>query len=281
MTFVVTLIALLIERFFDWSHLRRWYWYANYQGAVMRRFPRQSSYTILALTTIPLLIAVAVIQVILKNPMYGFLELLFQLLIFLYCLGPQNLWADTFACINALVHGDSQSAAEKLKISFGVTDAASMQSLHGQLLDNIFIAANRRVFAVVFWFIVLGPVGAVLYRAVTLSSSGFPKHEAVPELVQSARSVESVLDWIPIRLFTWMFALGGHFVKVVSCWRKKAVFTLDVNEKLLTDCGAAALGSDDSEHVREDGSVERSAVGLLDRAFVITLVIIAIVVLLI
>src|SRR5579885_2540645 len=76
MTFVVTLIALLIERFFDWSHLRRWYWYANYQGAVMRRFPRQSSYTILALTTIPLLIAVAVIQVILKNPMYGFLELL-------------------------------------------------------------------------------------------------------------------------------------------------------------------------------------------------------------
>jgi len=280
MTFIVTLIALLIERFFDWSHLRKWNWYTNYQQAVMKRFAGTSSFVVLAITIVPLLIIVAILQSILKTPLFGLIELLFQLFLFLYCLGPQNLWADSYSCINALVHGEPQAAAEKLKMSFGVTDSSSRQGLHGQLLNNIFIAANRRVFAIVFWFMVLGPIGAVLYRVITLSSAEFPKQEAVPELVQSARSVESILDWIPVRLFACVFALGGHFVKVISCWRKKPVMGLEINEQLLTDCGAAALGSDDIASIAEDGSAEKSAIGLLDRSFVITLVLIAVMVML-
>jgi len=149
--------------------------------------------------------------------------------------------------------------------------------LHGQLLNNIFIAANRRIFGVVFWFIVLGPCGAVLYRAITLSSASFPKQDAAPELLQDARSIESVLDWIPVRILTCVFALGGHFVKVFSCWRKQPVFGLEMNEMLLAECGAAALGND--EFV-QDGSMERSAIGLLDRSFIIILVAVAVIVML-
>lgn len=281
MTFIVTLIALLIERFFDWSHLRRWVWYTNFQRAVMQRFPGKSSYTILVLTMIPLLGIVLLIQFMLKSSLFGFVELLFQLFVFLYCLGPQNLWADTFACINALMQADPQTAADKLRSAFGVTDAQTTQSLHGQLLSNIFIAANRRIFAIVFWFLVLGPVGAVLYRTITLSSADYPKQNPVPELISSSRTIESLLDWIPVRLFTCIFALGGHCVKVLSCWRKKAVFGFDSNEKLLSECGAAALGNDDIENIVEDGSTAKSAIGLLDRSLVITLVFVAIVVLLV
>jgi AmpE protein len=280
MTFIVTLIALMIERFFDWSHLRNWVWYTKLQQAVTRRFSGVSPYMILALTIIPLLIIVFLLQLALKNPLFGLAEFLFQLFLFLYCLGPQNLWADAYSCINVLVHGEPQLATEKLKKSFGVTENGSVQSLHSQLLNNIFIAANRRVFAIVFWYMILGPVGAVLYRTITLSSAEFPKQEPVPELLQSARSVESVLDWIPVRIFAGVFALGGHFVQVISCWRKQPVLGLDINEKLLTDCGAAALGNDDIGKMTEDGSVEKSAIGLLDRSFVIILVIVAIIVML-
>jgi AmpE protein len=281
MTFIVTLIALLIERFFDWSHLRNWNWYTNYQQAVTKRFSGTSPFILLAITIVPLLIVVAILEFVLRAPLFGLVELLFQLLLFLYCLGPQNLWADSYACINALVHGDTQAAAEKLKTSFGVTDSNSKQALHGQLLNNIFIAANRRVFAIVFWFMVLGPIGAVLYRVVTLSSAEFSKQAAVPELIPSARSIESILDWIPVRIFACVFALGGHFVKVISCWRKKPVMGLEINDKLLMDCGAAALGNDNIASIAEDGSAEKSAIGLLDRSFVITLVLIAVMVILI
>jgi AmpE protein len=280
MTFIVTLIALLIERFFDWSHLRKWHWYADYQQAVAKRFPGKSAYFVLAATIIPLLLLVLVVQLMLKHVMFGMMEFLFQLFLFLYCLGPQNLWADTFACINALVQGDINLAAEKLKVSFGVTDNSSTQSLHGQLINNIFIAANRRIFAIVFWFLILGPLGAVLYRTITLSSADFPRQEVQPELVQDARSVESMLDWIPVRILTCVFALGGHFVRVFTCWRKKPHLDLAMNEVLLTECGTAALGSNDMEQIAEDGSVERSVIGLLDRSFIIILVVVAILVML-
>lgn len=280
MTFIVTLIALLIERFFDWSHLRRWNWYSAYQLATIKRFVGKSPYFILAITIVPLLLLVLVLQVLLKHSLFGLMEFLFQLFLFLYCLGPQNLWVDTFACINALVQGDAQLAADKLKVSFGVTVAGSKQELHEQLLNHIFIAANRRIFAIVFWFMVLGPIGAMLYRTVTLSAANFPKLTAVPALLQAARSVEAILDWLPVRILSCVFALGGHFAKVISCWRKKSLLGLEMNEALLTACGTAALGNNDIEKIVDDGSIERSAIGLLDRSFVITLVIVAIIVML-
>ena len=115
----------------------------------------------------------------------------------------------------------------------------------------------------------------------TLSSSGFPRQESVPELLPSARSVEAILDWGPVRIFTCVFALGGHFVKVFSCWRKKAILGLDINDKLLTECGAAALGNEDINTIAQDGSAEKNAIGLLDRSFVITLVAVAIIMMLV
>lgn len=276
-TFIVALIGLLIERFFDWSHLRQWSWFIKFQRAVLRRIPNSSSYLMLALTILPLVIGVALIQYLLQGALYGFVELLFELFIFIYCLGPQDLWADVFVCTNVLSQGDEEAAAEKLKMSFGIANGATRaQALHKHLLDNIFIEANRRVFAMVFWFVALGPVGAVLYRLVTVSSSEVSVDAA---LAAGARTFENVLNWLPVRLFTLLFALGGHFSKVFSRWRKNVMQGIDSNETLLAECGIAALGS--SDPLPEDGSAEKMAIHLLDRAFVIMLVIIAILVVLI
>lgn len=282
MAFIVTLIALLIERFFDWSHLRHWYWYTAYQRFVWKRFPLHSSYNaylVLAVTIIPLLIVVGLIQLLIHGWLYGFINLLFGLFILLYCMGPQNLWADAFSCLNALTQGDVHYAADKLKTSFGITDISYSQSLHRHFLNHIFIEAERRVFAVIFWFILLGPIGAVLYRAVTLSAEEMSNHEVIPELSQAARNVEGVLDWVPIRIFTFIFALGGHFVQVFSCWRNKFLLGIRGNEVLLTECGIAALGIEDK--IPEDGSAEKHSISLIDRSFVIVLVVIAIIIFLV
>lgn len=270
MTFIVTLTALLIERFFDWSHLRGWQWYDRYQHFIAKRFSQKSKPLILALILLPVVISVYVMEILLQTTLFGLAELVFQLFIFLYCLGPQNLWADTFTCMNALTQGDTQLVSEKLKQSFGITEAQSAHSSHEQLLQHIFIAANRRVFAIVFWFFILGPVGAVFYRAVTLVTSG-----PSPEAAHDARSIESALNWIPVRIFTCVFALSGHFVQVVACWRKKAMQGLAINDQLLVECGAAALGKEDIEVLAQDETAEKNVIGLLDRSFIVILVLIA------
>jgi len=269
MTFIVTLIGLLIERFFDWSHLRHWGWYSKYERKVLARLPNLSPYAVLAVTVLPLVIVVIIVQFLLQGLMYGLLSLLFQLFLFLYCLGPQNLWADAFSSINSLGKSDS-AAGDKLKASFGVS-AGDAGQIHRQLLDGIFIQANIRVFAVIFWYALLGPAGIVLYRLVCLSSDS---EEVSPKLAQSAQMAEDVLNWLPAKLLTVLFALGGNFGHVITCWRKKMTFSLSGSDQLIADCGLAAIGKEDQDVIAQDGAIARSAISLLDRVFVITLVLV-------
>ena|SRR3990167_650747 len=273
MTFIVILIALLIERFFDWSHLRYWQAYLVFQRKLIKVMPHLSPYLILFFSVAPLLIVVVLINYIIQGWFYGFIKLLFEIIILLYCLGPRNLWADAFACINALTQGDANFAEEKLRASFGITDIQHRQSVHQQLVSKIFIEGNCRVFAVLFWFIILGPMGALLYRSILLTSTDSLKDQEIAELSQSASLTEALLDWLPVRLFAFLFALGGHFVQVFACFRNKTWLFLTRNHSLVAECGIASLGYHGNLPV--DGSAERHAISLLDRTFIIMLAIIA------
>jgi AmpE protein len=237
MRFIITFVALLIERFFDWSHLRQWHWYIALQQTVAKHFSGQSTYFLMSASILPVLLAFLVIHFVLNQFLYGVLDVVFQLFILLYCFGPRNLWADAFA---------STHAAEQ---TYGFQSA-------------FFIEANRRVFAIIFWYSILGPIGCILYRILDLTAHA---EETLPEFVSPARYFVSLLDWLPARVFTFSLALAGHFVNVIQCWRKKNLWRFNHNDTFLTECGTAALG--------QEGALplSRSAVSLLDRAFLITL----------
>ncbi len=281
MMFIVILVALIIERFFDWSHLRQWGWFVIAQQKLLTKIPVKSPYLALILSIMPLLLVILLLQFLLLGVLYGFVQLIFQLIILLYCLGPRNFWADAFACIHALTQGDAQYAAEKLKACFGIHDIHSSQTLHQQFISHIFRASNHRVFAVIFWYVVLGPVGAVLYRTISLTALEAPKENALfAELSQRAQFITAILDWIPMHIFTFIFALSGHFAQVLACWRAKKSFNLANSEAMLTECGISALGYQENQ-LPEDGSTETAVMSLLDRSFIIALVLVALVTLLV
>lgn len=120
----------------------------------------------------------------------------------------------------------------------------------------------------IFWFVLLGPLGALLYRLIDIFSA---REEF--GLVPIAFRIKQVLDWIPIRIFTFFFALGGHFTEVIAIWKKSLLLGLEMNEFLLTECGMAAL--DQTEH-QEFSGLAKEALSLLDRVFVMGLVVLAI-----
>lgn len=259
MTFTVIFIGLLIERFFDWSHLRHWQWYTRYQEAVLKRFSTHSPYIVLAAMILPIVIVIALLSLILQGWLYGLIKLIFSIIIFIYCLGPKDLWAEAFANANVLKNSEADSKHPSLNQAF---------------LSHIFVEANRRVFSVVFWFALLGPVGAVLYRCATLSTVFLAKQDSA--LLHLSRQLEALLSWLPARLLTVLFALGGHFVQVLTAWRKHALEGLDSNETLLMECGTAALGLEETQAISNGAA--RGAINLLDRSFIIMLVIIGLLV---
>lgn len=79
--------------------------------------------------------------------------------------------------------------------------------------------ARTRVFAPVFWFLVLGPAGALGYRLLVLARAFGDCHDnAGPGYCGAAHRSVAVADWIPNRLLVLSLALAGHFAAVRAAW---------------------------------------------------------------
>lgn len=268
MTFIATLIALIIERFFHWSHLRHWQWFKRYQRFLGTRFASWPNYLLLAMCVIPPVIIVAIIGCILSHWWYHIPKIVFSVIVLVYCMGPSNLWVQIYSCIRTLNKDDTHAAIEQVKTTFGITAVDQPQAFHQAFTRAIFIAANQRIFAVLFWFALLGPWGAVLYRAVSLCVN----NSTLP-ITDIALRCQYLLDWLPARLFAFVFALGGNFTKVFASWKRYAADGLYSSDLMLGECGIAALDVTKGESIPEDGTAENEALTLLDRVFTIGLVV--------
>ncbi|MDR3492736.1 MAG: regulatory signaling modulator protein AmpE [Gammaproteobacteria bacterium] len=267
MTFIITLIALIIERFFDWSHMRKWQWFNTYHAWLIAKASRFSPYVLIVMCVLPPVLLVGFLDGLLRH--YSFFKLIFGTLILIYCLGPNNFWAQVYACIKVLHNEDPQVAMSKVQTEFGITLSENPQAFHRAFTNTIFIEANRRIFAVFFWFVLLGPVGAVLYRLVDLCKLRGVTIKFV------ANQTQEVLDWLPVRILAFGFALGGHFTEVVRHWKHGVLSAPVTNDFFLTECGIAALDILELQQLPIDGSAEKETLGLLDRTFVISLVLLA------
>lgn len=274
MTFIITLIALIIERFFHWSHLRQWQWFSRYQYFLNVRIGNRSRYLLLIACVLPPVLLVAVLTRLLSGWLYNIPELLFGLIILIYCIGPNNLWLQIYSCINALNKDDPREALEQVRTAFGIDTVEQSQTFHKTFTRAIFVAANQRLFAVVFWFALLGPWGAVLYRLVSLCGSN-----GIFGMSEAALQIQALLDWLPARVFSFLFALVGDFISVFHCWKNAAKKGVSANDEILGECGLAALGCADTDHFPESGVAEKEALALLDRVFILVLVVLAVAVL--
>lgn len=274
MVFIAILLALSLERFFDWGHLRRWQWYDQYCQFIGRYVDRLNPALRLAAWILPLVLLVGLIEYILSGWMYGFLRFLFDFLVLLYCFGPVNFWAQLYECLQAMQQGDPKLIEQRVKAAFPSIKAPNSQALHQALIRAIFVDGHNRIFALVFWFAVLGPMGAALYR-LTVSAN----NRASGDITPLSRKAVEILDWLPARVLGFLFALGGHFVKVLGQWQKYGFQGLGGSDTLIAETGVAALDLPANKALPENGDVEKLATQLFDRALIIMLVISAVLVL--
>src|SRR5690606_24093621 len=82
----------------------------------------------------------------------------------------------------------------------------------------------NRIFGVAFWFVVLGPVGAWLFRVSDLlrrraafeSARGYGAAKAG---LPAAETLPGALAWLPARLAALGHALAGSFDDAANAWR--------------------------------------------------------------
>lgn len=121
------------------------------------------------------------------------------------------------------------------------------------------LQAHRYVLGPVFWFVVLGPVGPLVYRAADLLAERWGRH-LEPEKRAFAFYAERIffwIDWLPARMTAASFAVAGNFEDAAYCWRTQAGGWGRGGEGVVLASGAGALGVKLGGALREDGMLHQ------------------------
>lgn len=107
------------------------------------------------------------------------------------------------------------------------------------LLEN----GNDALFATLFWYLVLGPAGAVLHRLSNTLDAMWGYHTPRYEWFgKPAARLDDGLAWIPARLTAVSYALAGNPIRALRCWRLQARHLSSPNGGPCMTAGAGSLG---------------------------------------
>ena len=296
MKLLALLIGLLVERLAtQLFHLRELRWLDRIidHGFVQaRRLATWPPIIPVALLVFLLLLPVWLVMLSLGDALFGFPYLAVAVVVLFFSLGPRDIGEEVDEYCAALEAGDEAREREKSKALLEREPPEDPLERSAQVQQAVCVQANNRLFAVVFWFMVLGPLGAWLYRA-----SDLVRRRAVfkaareeegrgmaPLLVGAAADLHGWLAWIPARLSALGYALAGDFDGAVAGWRRptppSAASLPERSEHLLAAVGAGALSAwqpsaaveDSRQHARTGA---RAARKLVFRALVIWAAVIA------
>lgn len=117
--------------------------------------------------------------------------------------------------------------------------AETDEGLARQTLEEVFRAALKRLFGVLFWFMLAGVAGIALY-CLTLACRARWHDE--PAFAAFAARMAGWLDWAPARVAAFSFAIVGNFQDALESWRGQADTWGDVNEGAMLAAAGGALG---------------------------------------
>ncbi|MCP4126108.1 MAG: regulatory signaling modulator protein AmpE [Gammaproteobacteria bacterium] len=277
MTFIIIALCLFAERLLlDQENYRQPDWFRRYitwsQQLPWGEWMSESVAGILAILA-PLLLAVGLLQAMFDNIMGGIPELLFASAVLLFCLGPRDLHHQVHNFIDAWDEEDEEKARLAGSEFCNDSVAQSHSSYATAIANGILQQAYIRTFSVIFWFIILGPIGAVLYRSCHTLKQTLPGiNDLGIEFKGGVNRLLEILDWLPARITAFTYALSGNFHDATHEWWNFHDSGDQAGSRtaaqILARAGSGALGIDD-DHADEEDPLNPSIAGEMALAMVL------------
>jgi len=295
MLLLATLMALFAERLApQLAERRSLAWFDAYYAALQGRVS-WPGWAVLLLLLAPWVVLTVLAQFVFHGVLWNLLELAFSVLVLFFALRPGSLDPAVDAYVAAREKGENDTARHQAEHILGGSAPESVEEEVRAVADTLLLEANERWVAPIVWFVLLGPAGAVLYR-LTVHVEARAGQGALSE---AARLLRAALDWIPAYLLAAMYTLSGSFEEGLNAWRQEKQVSVDTphdvvlsradelelsNRDVLLRVGRAALRTEEysitteiseSGEIEADASIVRSARGLVLRAIIIIVAIIA------
>ena len=278
MSLLAILFSLAIEHYYNAvEQFRNYQWISSFSNWIKERFSDSEYWNdtigLIATILVPMFVC-ALIYGVLDNAM-GLLGFLFSLLVLLYCIGPQRFLYTARQLVDAGEHDDQHSlqtyADELLGTESSELDSDTYQQVSARLINF----TNEGLLSIFFWFILLGPMGALMCRMVNVlysqtSQSGDEESEesensestdqrGFAEFNTSTRMLYAILLWLPAQLTMLTFAITGSFVDTLREWKSrlsKDYLNPQETETTLFRTGFNALQLNPDDHQHDLSTVE-------------------------
>lgn len=283
MTLISALLGIAADRLLTHLHeYRQYHHFLQYVDWMRARFSGAFWDGIggLLLILLPLWLGVGLLQVWLSDLLLGLPGLLFYVVTFVYCLGPRDLAVDVDTYCEV---SDSSDAALRRRAAGrllrGDEPPSDRTECARRMTGAVLAEAVDRLFAVLLWFVLLGPLGAVLVRSAAVL---YYQRQEQGVFGDSIAWLYAVLLWLPARLLALGFALSGHFDSALEGWRQAHQNPPEGAEgsaRVLVLTGIGALGLNDTDFDAGDSAPVRAAMRLVWRTLTVWLVVLSLLVL--
>jgi AmpE protein len=248
--FSILIVLAFIQLQGSGKSLQRDDWLKEWAKFLSEKIPHEPP-RLAVIIIVPVLI-VALLDTVFADVMFGLLSLILYVAMLIYSLGRGEFNESIDNYLMSWRAGNFESAYEKAERigDFQQTDSISdSQGLHDRVRAAILYEGYQRWFAVVFWFLILGPAGALAYRICYLTArlDVYPQQAGSASLddtiQQQAHQWVHYLDWLPARFLAAAFCLTGKFESAVDCCISQLTDNKPAAE-FIDDCAVAALHDD-------------------------------------
>jgi AmpE protein len=210
---------------------------------------------------------------------------LFAALVLYVALGPRDLRREVAAYRAAAARGDSAATARAAGEILGADASGRRRPGVGSVGEAVFVQANSRWFGALFWFSILGPCGALIFRVADLMRREAMLRADRADAPDPARAVSDLCErlygaiaLLPACMLALSYGVAGNFGESVRGWRSSLAAEsghfFESGDRLLVHAGTGALAAGWDEAPDEPDRA-RQALALADSALYIWLAVIA------
>jgi adenosylcobinamide-phosphate synthase len=263
---LTAILAVVLDRLLpDRRGIKPFAWYRDWAESIEERFnggKRLHGVGAVLIAIVPIAAGVLLVRFVLGE-IGWLLRFVFDVVVLYLCLDVYRLSAVAGQVSHALESGNQREAEEHLRALTGKgAPEPNDTAIARTTVEAVLKQGNSLVISPLFWFLVLGPVGAVVQRlSAILDMLWGHRYERFAQFGWAAARFDDVLGWIPARITALSYALMGNFEDALHAWRARMGVWSDINSGPLLASGYGALhmqsyevSSLDSEY--EDRSAE-------------------------
>ncbi|MCH9644742.1 MAG: regulatory signaling modulator protein AmpE [Gammaproteobacteria bacterium] len=141
-------------------------------------------------------------------------------------------------------------------------------------VEQYSVARLRGVFGIIFWFVLLGPFGTLVYFTTESMHRYFESTRIEDHTSKAVCVFLNILDWLPARLLGLSVALVGSFAAVMKSWIQGLAAPLKKIPEYVTGWCELAI---EKQHVELEKQEKSALISLLDRALWVWLIVIGLI----